>query len=381
MVYDPNNKPENPYAKIYANFLKQTEDHTLTVQLDDGLNRQMRVGAPDSGIWSWRVVTWPGYLATFGDIADGYLFTRIQDMMHFFDRDGHHGYYSDGAPSIDFRYWAEKLSGGRSREVKKYDSDYFLRQVREHLEESETLGTEAQGEYDRQLALLRRIYELDGSGEAALQKNLTAYLQAKDRVDGRPYAVGLTAQTELALAKDRLWSTENFTDAQHDLLDNHPDWHELGDTEIAAQSPADRRAEVLEDARLYAESEQEAHEWLRDNEDHVGSDTWEWDMRDYDMHFIFACYAIDKTVQLWREYEKTPEAIEHRKPRITLGSDVTAEHLRAVLEFAERGVSRELGAFDHRNNYTDDDLATLRERFENGRQGINGLTAALAQKE
>jgi len=303
MVYDPNNKPENPYAKTYANFLKQTEGHALTVQLDDGLNRHMRVGAPDTGIWSWRVVTWPGYLATFGDIADGYLFTRIEDMMHFFDRDGHHGYYSDGAPSIDFRYWAEKLSGGRSLEVKKFYPEHFIKILTEHLDEDD---------HDLSPTVIAEIREEDPA-EA-----------------------------------DRLMQ---------------------------------KRQDLLDAARSHSEDERLAHDWLRDDADAreaFGEDAhWDWDFRDYDVHFIFACYAIDKTVQLWRQYEKTPEAIERRKPRITLGSDVTEEHLRAVLEFAERGVSRELGALDHRNSYTEDELATMRERFDNGRKGINGLTAAL----
>lgn len=304
MVYDPNNKPENPYAKTYANFLAQTENHALTVQLDDGLNRQVRVGAPDTGIWSWRVVTWSGYLATFGDIADGYLFTRTQDMIHFFDRDGHRSYYSDGAPSIDFRYWAEKLSGGRSMEVKKFDSDLFLRILTEHLDE--------------------------------------------DHEELSPTAIAEIREEDPAEA-DRLMQ---------------------------------KRRDLLEDAHLHSEDEHSAREWLRDDTEALeafGQDAhWDWDFRDYDIHFIFACYAIDKTVQLWREYEKTPEAIEHRKPRIHLGTDVTAEHLRAALEFAERGIAQELGAIDHRNHYTEDELAIMRARFENGRNGIAGIEAAVA---
>lgn len=307
MPYDPNNKPENPYATIYANFLEQTKEHALTVLLDDGLNRQMRVGAPGSGIWSWHVVTWPGYLTTFGDIADGYLFTRIEDMMHFFDRDGHHDYYSDGAPSIDFRYWAEKLSGGRSMEVKKFYPEHFVKILTEHLDEDH---------HD-------------------LSPTVIAEIRGEDSAEA-----------------DRLQQ---------------------------------KRDALLDGVRTHSEDERSAQEWLRgdaDAREAFGEDAhWDWDFRDYDIHFIFACYAIDKAVQLWREYEKTPEAIERRKPRIALGSDVTEEQLRAVLEFAERGVSHELGAFDHRNNYTEDELATIRARFDNGRMGIAGLTAALTPKE
>ena len=56
-------------------------------------------------------MTWPGYLAVVGDIANGYVFSRIADMLDFFDS-ARRDRYSDGCPVIDLRYWAEKLCGG-----------------------------------------------------------------------------------------------------------------------------------------------------------------------------------------------------------------------------------------------------------------------------
>lgn len=300
-------KPTNPYAKAYAAFKEQTKHHFLTVIHEDGLYRHLRIQAPGTRMWSWDITTWPGYLATSGDIADGFLFTRLDDMINFFSvPTGSREYYSDGAPSIDVRYWAEKLSGGRATEVKTYQSETFLQQVREHLEEHEELGDEAQAEYERQLALLRRIYHFDGSGEAALQTNLAEYRRLQSFVANDPGFGRYAARnrSELALAKAALWSLKNLTDEQSDLLSADPDWHELSDTDIPAKSPAQRRAEILDDARWHSESAHEAHEWLSDNEEYVGSDTWEWDLRDYDFHFVLACYCIDLGVRLYQEHVK-----------------------------------------------------------------------------
>lgn len=304
MVYDPSNKPENPYASAYANFIEETKGHILTVQQDDGVNRHMRVGAPGTGIWSWRVATWAGYLTTFGDIADGYQFTRVHDMMNFFDRGAHRNYHSDGAPSIDFRYWAEKLTGGRASEVKHFSSKLFIKLLTEHLDE--------------------HYHELS------------------------PASIAETRKEDPSAA---------------DVLQR-------------------KRDELLDEIRRHSDTDTEAREWLRDDADArqaFGEDAWwDWDFRDFDVHFIFACYAIDLTVQLWRAYEQTPEAIERRKPRITLATSVTEEHLRAMLMFAERGISHELGAFDHRLHYTEDELAAMHARFDNARAGIRGVNAALA---
>lgn len=223
MVYDPNNKPVNPYAGLYENFIEQTRDHVLTVTVDDGLNRRLRVGAPDTGIWSWNIITWPGYLATFGDIADGFMFSRIEDMIDFFDRRGHRNYFSDGSPSIDFRYWAEKLSGGRTHDVREYSSEVFIQRVAESLEEHAELGAAGQEE---------------------------------------------------------------------------------------------RREEILAEARRNADSEHEAREYLSGNQDLFGQDAyWDWALIDYNIHFIFACYAIDLSVKLWRKYEASVEARAHRRCR------------------------------------------------------------------
>ncbi|UJW28849.1 hypothetical protein L3Q67_26680 [Saccharothrix sp. AJ9571] len=221
-------KPTNPYAEAYAGFLRQTAEHELVVLRDNGVYRHLRLRKPGTRIWSWDVVTWPGHLVTCGDIADGYMFARKHDMIEFFHLpSGRCDTYSDGAPRLGFRYWAEKLCGDRSAEIKEYAPDVFLQHVHDTLHEHQTLSEEA-------IAEIRQ----DDPAEA-------------DRV-------------------------------------------------------VQRRELLLDNAKLHAETEHEAREWLQQSEqlDVFGEDAgWEWDLKDYDIHFRYACYCIDLAVRLYHETE------------------------------------------------------------------------------
>ncbi|MFD8609408.1 hypothetical protein [Streptomyces sp. NPDC059631] len=306
-------KPPNPYTQAYADLLRETAEHQLVVLHDDGLYRHLRIQKPGTRMWPWDITTWPGYLATSGDIADGYMFTREPDMIQFVARnDSQQSYYSDGAPSIDVRYWAGKLCGGRSYEVKKYEADVFLRHVKDSLGEHEELGDEAQRFREQQLMLLRRLYELRGLEEATMQDHLQAYWKKE-------------------FSETELWATDDLSDEQFEKLDAEFDWSELADVPIAERSLAERAAEILDEARLYAGSEHEAREWLHENSETFGGDTWEWDLRDYNIHFLFTCYCIDLAVRLYHEYQAQQAAL----PESTRLSS-------RVLGFLVRGF-RELG--------------------------------------
>lgn len=77
----------------------------MKVLRDDGLYRHLRFAAFETKhAWHWRfdVLTWPGYLALVGDIADGYVFARVEDMLTFFNH-----------PRINPRYWGEKVVASR----------------------------------------------------------------------------------------------------------------------------------------------------------------------------------------------------------------------------------------------------------------------------
>lgn len=294
-------KPENPYAEAYKGFREQTENHHLVVLHDDGLYKHLRVQAPGTRMWSWDVTAWPGHLATSGDIADGYMFSREADMLAFFSSAGNSddGYYSDGAPSIDVRYWAEKLCGGRSHEVKVFSEDAFLRSVREHLDEHKELGVEAREDRARKIVLIKQIHQLRKLDNASSTELFDAYIRAQKQAD---LITNQRANTEARNALSALWSTEGLSDEElDDLIENHR-FHEFGDESFSVEDPLERVEEILDEARTYGHSTESAHTWLQNQEDLFGSDTWEWDLREYDIHFLFTCYAIHLTTRLWREH-------------------------------------------------------------------------------
>lgn len=219
----------NPYAAEYAHFAKMTKGHQLTVELGVGLNRRLRVGTPGSNIWSWRVATWPGYLTTFGDIANGYTFSRITDMLNFFRTRSH---YPDGCPVIDLRYWAEKLQGPAGNSVRTFSNQRFTASVKECLDEHSDLGTLAISDLEDDLA----------------------------ETEDEPERTRLQAQL------DRLHA---------------------------------ERDEVIEGAERLRDLD-DVIDWLNDagNTHYVGELHLD-DLRDWDIHFLYTCWAIALTVQLW----------------------------------------------------------------------------------
>lgn len=108
----------DPYARQRELFISETRDHQMRILHDDGLYRHIRFQEPGTGIWHWDLITWPGSLAIRGDIGEGHIFTRTDDMLKFFD----HG---QGEHQINAGYWAEKLDLGRDS-VKGFNGDRFV---------------------------------------------------------------------------------------------------------------------------------------------------------------------------------------------------------------------------------------------------------------
>lgn len=131
-------RPENPHAKLWQRFLRETAGHQLKVGKDDGdVRRHLRMKTPGTYRHHWDVVTWPGALATRGSVADGYLFSHShdRDMIKFFSPDERYAleFYSDGAPCIDFRYWAQQLGTEIQPITKAYSPKKFMARATEIL--------------------------------------------------------------------------------------------------------------------------------------------------------------------------------------------------------------------------------------------------------
>jgi len=109
--------PDDAIARARAQFDAETTEHTMTVLRDEGLYRHLRFQAAGTRIWSWDVVTWPGYLSITGDIGDGYTFTRVPDMLDWFLSDAR------ASHRINPDYWAEKLARAQRESVRVFDPE------------------------------------------------------------------------------------------------------------------------------------------------------------------------------------------------------------------------------------------------------------------
>ena len=92
-------------------FLKDVENHQLTVNLDSGVYRDITIANPNTMCMHYNITTRPGYLMFTGDMGC-LVFKRANDMLSFFRPQS--GYY------INTSYWGEKVEAG---EVSQFDMD------------------------------------------------------------------------------------------------------------------------------------------------------------------------------------------------------------------------------------------------------------------
>lgn len=88
----------DPDEAARRRFNELSAEHEMAVLHDDGLYRHLRFSRPETGVYSFDIVTWPGYLSLTGDLTSGLTFCRIEDMLEFFAGD-----------RINPGYWSEKL--------------------------------------------------------------------------------------------------------------------------------------------------------------------------------------------------------------------------------------------------------------------------------
>jgi hypothetical protein len=121
-----------------AAFERDVAEHRMLVIRDEGVHRHLRFQRPDTGMYYFDLITWPGHLLINGDLSDSLVFSRIEDMFDFFVSD--HGY------RINPQYWAEKLRiPGRARAVQTYEEELYVAHVHEWIDETaeEMEGEEA----------------------------------------------------------------------------------------------------------------------------------------------------------------------------------------------------------------------------------------------
>lgn len=223
----------NEYAKIAERFTRETRLHKLEILHDDGLYRHLRCRGRH-GVYWFDVVTWPGSLAIRGDLNGAYVFSRTPDMFGFFRM------RSEG--SINPDYWAEKLPEGR-RSVQKYSEDLLLQNMRQALRD----------EYES--FLHNRLAEKAKEFGLANAEDVWPELAAPCR-----------RQTRDHMRKLRKAIHEHFFDT----------WWGCGtEYEESALRGLDEFAFTSDDGHKF-----QFEDWQ------------EWDLRDWDWSFLWACHAI-----------------------------------------------------------------------------------------
>lgn len=103
------------YAKAAQMFAIDCAEHGMTIEHDDGLYRHLRFRRPDTGLYWFSLITWPGSLCFHGDMGT-FVFSRVEDMTEFFAT----------GRDINPGYWGEKVQSG---EIRRYSEDT----AREHV--------------------------------------------------------------------------------------------------------------------------------------------------------------------------------------------------------------------------------------------------------
>lgn len=227
-------------AEVFANDIRE---HELSVYRDDGLYRHLRFRRPNTSMYWFDIVTWPGYLAFVGDCGD-FVFTRCRDMFEFFVDKSSTGSRGEINPG----YWAEKLVAPRGRQsAREFSEVKFERHVREWMHEQfESLAVDIWDEHATPDTWSSEFgVGCDGWGG-----------ELRWFIGPNPGLTWPIPDPRLAL---REAINEHFFDR----------WDPVVTDEQAHARLADF---TFRDLQMY--------------------DTWEWDLRDFEWQFLWCCHAI-----------------------------------------------------------------------------------------
>lgn len=124
--------PETPEQRARERFLADTSEHVMQVLHDQGLYRHLRFAKLGTVVYSFDIITWPGYLSITGDCGT-FLFAHTSDMFNFFAPEGKDA-FADQRWGINPAYWAEKLRAPSHDAAKAYSYDLFKERVWEWFE-------------------------------------------------------------------------------------------------------------------------------------------------------------------------------------------------------------------------------------------------------
>lgn len=168
------------YSCPIERFIKDTNQHTMTVIRDDGVNRHLHFRKPrPAGSEYWfDLITWPGTLCIDGDMG-AYVFKRSEDMFQFFRADREYMERKGCQLAINPSYWGEKLRAVSTygKGFKEFDAEVFNSVIMERLvswireNREETTADERRDLWD---TVVNEIIHADGDS-GGYRKQIAAY--------------------------------------------------------------------------------------------------------------------------------------------------------------------------------------------------------------
>lgn len=152
-------------------FKTNAAEHKMTVESDNGVHRSLHFGKPGTGVYHFRINTWPGHLCFSGDMGT-YVFSRLPDMFEFFRGEG-----------VNPSYWAEKI------EAESIFGKGVMEYKPERLKETLTDWLKDREDKDEVLELvepylddhysadeaIRQIYDIDGMSDFVMDLSQRCY--------------------------------------------------------------------------------------------------------------------------------------------------------------------------------------------------------------
>lgn len=235
-------------------FARDVAGHQMAILHEDGLYRHVRFARPNTGMYHFDLITWPGYLTICGDL-ESYTFRRLDDMFEFFRTKS--GWNHD---TINPHYWSEKLANGGRDSVRKYDEEIFIQRVKEYVAEAIRYGNAPRG---LAKAVREQILEEEDLGsEDVARKLLTEF---RFRMIYRASCSCGEADESESYITAMAWERAHYRDS--------------------------RGGHVVT---------------IRETGGFEFTDVWEMSFSDYDWHFLRACHAIQWGIA---QYDKARAAV------------------------------------------------------------------------
>lgn len=257
-------------------FASDVRNHRMIVKHDQGVYRHLVFQRREHAWRDWfELVTTPGMLTISGDRGT-YSFRRLHDMFQFFRCN------PDRPHRIDASYWAEKVPGaGEDVNVKAYSEDVLREHLDEALREMIAQRDEIQKELDEENEQLLEEWREEYEQELAAWKADQGQVDDDPSISEDAVAVEFEPMPELGEPPE---------------LGKVEDWPELLKVSKIVEESLEEIQDYDDDG--YLMHLDGARELLRELE-RIGlvSDTWEWDLTDWDFRFLWCLNAIAWGIQ------------------------------------------------------------------------------------